>query len=54
MKLPDKINLDDKDLVIIAVSILGSLAFVLDNPENTVNLVIAGLFAMAVGRKKSP
>lgn len=48
----NKLDFDDKDLVIVSVLILGITAMcVLDAPENIVSNIITGLFAIAVGSK---
>lgn len=48
----DKIDFDDKDLVIVAVLILGVIAmFAMATPETIISNIITGLFAIAVGSK---
>jgi len=43
---------DDKDLVIVAVMILGIVAmFALPDAKEVVSSIVAGLFGVAVGRK---
>ena len=45
-------NMDDKDLVIISVTIIGIIAlFVLADPTTILSSIISGLFGIAVGRK---
>ena len=45
-------NMDDKDLVIISVTIIGIIAlFVIADPTTILSSIISGLFGIAVGRK---
>jgi len=47
-------NFDDKDLVILSVTIIGIISlFVLADPTTIVSSIISGLFGIAVGRKSS-
>jgi hypothetical protein len=42
---------DDKNLVIVAATLLGLCClFTLDSPENIVNVIVTGLFGVAVGK----
>ena len=44
-------NLDDKIIVILAVTLLGGLSiFFLEGGEQVVSNIISGLFGIAVGR----
>ena len=45
------IDLDDKIIVIIAVTLLGALSmFFLEGAEQIVSNIVSGLFGIAVGR----
>lgn len=45
-------NMDDKDLVIISVTILGIISlFVLAEPMTILTGIVSGLFGLAVGNK---
>ena len=44
-------NMDDKDLVIISVTIIGIIAlFVLADPTTILSSIISGLFGVATGK----
>jgi len=44
-------NLDDKQMVIIAATVLGGMAMcIMATPETVVSNIITGLFGIAVGR----
>lgn len=46
------LNFDDKDLVIVAVLILGIISIIfLPAPKEIIIGIVAGLFGIAVGRK---
>ena len=48
----NKMDFDDKDLVIVATSIIGVTAmFAMTTPETIISNIITGLFAIAVGSK---
>ena len=45
-------NMDDKDLVIISVTIIAIVSlFVIAEPATIVTAIVSGLFGIAVGRK---
>lgn len=45
-------NMDDKDLVIISVTIIAIISmFVITDPITIVTSIVSGLFGIAVGRK---
>lgn len=45
-------EIDDKDLVIIAVTLIAAIAmFAISEPETIITAVVSGLFGIAVGRK---
>lgn len=45
-------NMDDKDLVIISVTIIAIVSlFVLADPTTIISSIVSGLFGVAVGRK---
>lgn len=47
-------NMDDKDLVIISVTVIGIISlFVLGDPTTILSSVISGLFGLATGRNIS-
>jgi len=47
-----KIDIDDKYLVISAVTIIACIAmFALTNPETIITATISGLFGIAVGKR---
>jgi len=44
---------DDKDLVIIAVTILGAMAMIiLSDPSMILTSIVSGLFGLAVGKRQ--
>lgn len=44
-------NMDDKDLVIISVTVIGIIAlFVLTDPTTILSSIISGLFGVATGK----
>ncbi len=46
-------NMDDKDLVIISVTVIAIVSlFVIADPVTIVSSIVSGLFGIAVGRKK--
>jgi len=50
--LSAKRDVDDKDLVIGAVTIIAIIAmFAISDPETIITAVVSGLFGIAVGRK---
>jgi hypothetical protein len=47
-------NMDDKDLVIISVTVIAIVSlFVISEPATIVTAIVSGLFGIAVGRKDS-
>lgn len=45
-------NMDDKDLVIISVTVIAIVSlFVLADPTTIISSIVSGLFGVAVGRK---
>lgn len=53
--LIEYINLDDKELIIIGLCVLGTIvSFVTLNPASSeiVKMIVSGLLGMAIGRKK--
>ena len=46
----DKMNIDDKDLVIVAVTIITMMALYITQNVDIVTQALTGLFGIAVGR----